>query len=71
MRKVREIGRFKLTNKYAAAWKGMKEWIKIVRGRPVEEVMRQRLIGPWLVVGGVCPRRCCLCPRDSWGHGEL
>ena len=39
MREVsREIGRFELTNKYATAGKNMKEWIEVVRVRPLEKI---------------------------------
>jgi hypothetical protein len=35
---VREIGSFKLTNKYATARENINEWIEIVRARPLEKV---------------------------------
>ena len=36
--KVRGIGSFKLTNKYATTRENMNEWIEIVRARPLEKV---------------------------------
>jgi hypothetical protein len=41
VKKVREIGRFKLTNKYTTARENMKERIEIVRVRPFEPVKEE------------------------------
>jgi hypothetical protein len=35
---VREIGSFKHTNKYTTTRENIKEWIEIIRGRPVEKL---------------------------------
>ena len=41
---VREIGSFKLTNKYAAARENMNEWVETVRARLREKVKRNRCV---------------------------